>query len=87
MTNPVDFGEFRIGPERWQVLVGLGGGMDAGLSVSAGFMWTSADIGKGGERNRRGGLPPVLSTEFRQKLEIPRKCKKKYRKIVCNLLL
>ena len=47
VTNPVDFGEFRIGPERWQVLVGLGGGMDAGLSVSAGFMWTSGDIGEG----------------------------------------
>jgi len=51
VTNPVDFGEFRIGPERWQVLVGLGGGMDAGLSVSAGFMWTSGDIG-GGRRKK-----------------------------------
>ena len=36
-----------VGPERWQVLVGLGGNIDAGLSVSVGFMWTSGDIGEG----------------------------------------
>lgn len=36
-----------VGPERWQVLVGLGGNIDAGLSVSVGFLWTSGDIGEG----------------------------------------
>lgn len=35
-----------VGPERWQVLVGLGGNIDTGLSVSIGFMWTMGDIGR-----------------------------------------
>jgi len=57
VTNPVDFGGFNVdptvtllagvGPERWQVLVGLGGNIDTGLSVSVGFLWTSGDIGEG----------------------------------------
>lgn len=56
VSNPVDFGGFKVdptvtllagvGPERWQVLVGLGGNIDAGLSVSIGFMWTMGDIGR-----------------------------------------
>lgn len=57
ISNPVDFGGFKVdptvtllagvGPERWQVLVGLGGNIDTGLSVSVGFLWTSGDVGEG----------------------------------------
>lgn len=55
VSNPLDFGSFNVeptltllfgaGPERWQVLGGLGVDKD-GLSVSVGFMYTWGDIGE-----------------------------------------
>lgn len=55
VTNPVDFSGFKvdptvtllagIGPERWQVLTGVGFDPEDGMTVSIGFIWTCGDIG------------------------------------------
>lgn len=55
ISNPIDADGFHFdptitllvgyGPERWQVLGGIGCDMDGNMSVSIGFMWTFGDIG------------------------------------------
>lgn len=56
-SNPITFNakdfEFKptitllagAGPRRWQVLAGVGYGMEQGMTLSLGFMWTFGDIG------------------------------------------